>query len=333
MLRIATFNVENLDASEDDDNPELERRIPVLRSAFLRLDADIVCLQEVHGQELPDHTANSPSRDLSALDAVLEGTAYAEYSRAMTLTEGVPYNQRNLVVLAAPALTIEAFDQHRNSHVPTLMYRKVTATDPPEADAKDVIWERPILHAQITVPNLGRLHVLNLHLKSRLSSRIPGQSRGRFAWNSAAGWAEGYFLSSIKRVGQALETRLLVDEILDAEPNANIVVCGDFNAEPGQVPVEAICGRVENTNNSELRSRVLVPASRGVPESVRFSHYHHGEGNLLDHLLVSQNLLPFLQRAEIHNENLPDESLPSRSDSKFPEADHAPFVAEFDRIG
>jgi endonuclease/exonuclease/phosphatase family metal-dependent hydrolase len=333
MLRIATFNVENLDASADEVDPELERRVPVLRHAFSRMAADIICLQEVHGQELPEHTSSSPKRVLSALDTVLAGTRYAAYARATTLTDGVPYNERNLVVLAAPSLTIEAFDQHRNSHVETLLYRKVTATDPPDDEAKDVTWERPILHVQVQVPGLGRLHVLNLHLKSRLSSRIPGQSRGPYSWHSAAGWAEGYFLSSIKRVGQALEARLILDEIFDAEPEANIVVCGDFNAEPGEVPVEAICGRVENTNNAALRSRVLVPCSRGIPMSVRFTHLHHGHGNLLDHVLVSQSVLPFLRHAEIHNENLPDESLPSSADSKFPESDHAPFIATFEGIG
>ena len=106
----------------------------------------------------------------------------------------------------------------------------------------------------------------------------------------AAGWAEGYFLSSIKRVGQALETRILLDNLFDDEPEANVLVCGDFNAEPGQVPVEAICGRVENTGDPDLRSRVLVPCSGAIPKSVRFSHYHHGHSNLLDHMLISQSL-------------------------------------------
>jgi len=150
-----------------------------------------------------------------------------------------------------------------------------------------------------------------------------------YTWGSAAGWAEGYFLSSIKRVGQALETRILIDDLFDQNSEANILVCGDFNAEPGEVPVEAIAGRVENTGNPALRSRVLIPCSRSIPESVRFSHYHHGHGNLLDHMLISQSLLPHLEHADIFNENLHDESLPFTFDTKYPESDHAPFVAQF----
>ncbi len=49
-LRIATFNLENL-----DDKPRkkltLDERIAVMRPQFLRLNADILCLQEVNRQK------------------------------------------------------------------------------------------------------------------------------------------------------------------------------------------------------------------------------------------------------------------------------------------
>jgi endonuclease/exonuclease/phosphatase family metal-dependent hydrolase len=212
-----------------------------------------------------------------------------------------------------------------------LAYRKVTAM-PEEPEAKSLGWERPILHARIDVPGLGLLHVINLHLKSRLPSNVPGQRHPQkgYLWLSAAGWAEGYFMSSIKRVGQALETRLLLDTLFDGEPEARILVCGDFNAEPGEVPVEAIAGRVENTGNEALRSRVLIPTSAGIAASVRYSHLHEGQGNLLDHMLFSQALLPYFRSARIHNENLHDESLPFAFDTKFPGSDHSAFLAEFE---
>ncbi len=331
MLRIATFNVENLDDSADGHNPPLDVRAPVLRAVLERLDAEVLCLQEVHGQELADHTSSNPSRHLGALDKVLEGTKYAGYARVHTRTsDGEAYNERNLVILSA--YPIKSSAQYRNDRIPVLAYRKVTSTDPGDVNPDDIRWERPILHATVEVPGLGGLHVINLHLKSRLASNIPGQRDG-YEWRSAAGWAEGYFLSSLKRVGQALETRVLLDSIFDADPGAAVVVSGDFNAEPGEVPVEAIAGRVENTNNPALREYVMVPCSRGIPESVRFSLYHHGQANLLDHMLMSQAMLPHFRRAQILNENLHDESLPFRFDTKYPESDHAAFVAEFSVAG
>ena len=329
-LRIATFNVENLDDKldrrEPPRNPPIEERVPVLRTMFQRLEADILCLQEVHGQERDDHTSVNPSRDLRALDAVIQDTQYQDYERVSTLTKGVPYDQRNLVILSR--FPISSHAQYRNDLIGDLLYRKMTA-QPADTEAKPLGWERPILHAGIEVPGLGLLNVINLHLKSRLASAIPGGTdpQKHWVWLRAAAWAEGYFTSSIKRVGQALEARILIDRLFDADAEARIIVCGDFNAEPGEVPVEALCGRVENTANPPLRSRVLVSCSAGIPESVRYSHLHEGHGNLLDHMLISQALLPGLREAAIYNENLHDESLPFSFDTLYPESDHAPFVA------
>jgi len=110
MWSIATFNVENLDDKADARNPPLYLR---LRAAMTRLNADILCLQEVHGQEGSNHTSDHPSRRLSALDMVLEGTRYTVFERAHTVTTaGVPYDVRNLVVLSA--YPIKRVSQYRN---------------------------------------------------------------------------------------------------------------------------------------------------------------------------------------------------------------------------
>jgi exonuclease III len=78
-VRVATFNVENLDEDIVDDDgviqgPTLEERIKVLRPQLLRLNADILCLQEVHGQE----TENQP-RTLKTLAKLLEETPFSEF--------------------------------------------------------------------------------------------------------------------------------------------------------------------------------------------------------------------------------------------------------------
>lgn len=92
-------------------------------------------------------------------------------------------------------------------------------------------------------------------------------------------------------MSQALEVRRLVDRILDADPNAAIVVAGDFNAAPDEVPVLAIRGDVEDTGNGDLAGRVLVPVEQTIPEPSRYTLFHHGRGLLLDHMLVTRNLL------------------------------------------
>lgn len=172
--------------------------------------------------------------------------------------------------------------------------------------------------------------MIDVHLKSKIPTTIPGQKIDNFTWRSADGWAEGYFLSSLKRMSQALEVRRLVDQILDADPGARIVVAGDFNAAPDDVPVLAIRGDVEDTGNGALASRVLVPIEKTVPDPARYTLFHEGRGQMLDHLLVTRNLLAVYRGSEIHNEILHDESGAFAVDSKYPESDHAPVVAAFD---
>lgn len=322
-LRIATFNLENLD-DRPGQKPTLDERIAVMRPQLVRLNADIVCLQEVNGQEEPGEP-----RRLLALERLLEDTPYAGYHRVSTMTaDGFQvYDERNLVILSRHEIT--EHHQYKHDYAPAPRYQKVTA-DPQEDEAKEVTWERPILFAEIKLHGNRVLHVINLHLKSRLPSYIDGQKVNNYTWKTASGWAEGFFLSSVKRVGQALETRMRIDRLFDEDEDALIVVCGDFNAESDEVPVEAIRGDVENTGNSRLAKRVLVPCEQTIPEPSRFSLFHLGKGRMIDHLLVSRTLLAWYRGSEIHNELLHDESIAFATDKKYPEPDHAPVIAEFE---
>lgn len=320
-LRVASLNIENLTdepPSNPDRVPTFAERAEVLRPILERARADVLCLQEVHGQEEPTV--------LRALDALLTGTSYETFQSASTRTSaGDNFKERNLVILSRFPIT--ASRQIKHELTPRPAYKKVTAS-PPETEADPVTWERPIQYAAIDLPNNSTLHVVNLHLRSKIPSHIPGQRDG-FRWRSIAAWAEGFFLSSVKRVGQALETRLFLDTLFEQDRNAQIVVCGDFNADLDDVPVEAIRGRVENTDNAELGHRVMLPAETTVPEPSRFSLYHHGKGCMLDHILVSRSMMGFYRTTEIHNEHIHDESVAFAFDKKFPEPDHATVVGEF----
>ncbi|MCM1565351.1 MAG: endonuclease/exonuclease/phosphatase family protein [Dehalobacter sp.] len=324
-LRIATFNLENLDFQKTNKEPTLEERIAVMRPQLQRINADILCLQEVNGQE----EAGQPRR-LLALDELLKDTQYTNFNRVSTMDEGGSqvYDERNLVILSR----FEILEHHQYKHrfAPAPLYKIVTAvTDGGEQTAKEITWERPTLHAKIKIGE-KIMDVINLHLKSKIPTDIQGQKIDNFTWKTSSGWAEGFFLSSMKRVGQALETRMLIDEIFGEDENAWIVACGDFNADLDDVPVEAIRGRVENTGNGELARRIMLPCEMSIPESARFSLYHQGKGNMLDHLLVSRNMIAFYKGLEVHNELLHDESIAHATDIKFPESDHAPVIAEFE---
>jgi endonuclease/exonuclease/phosphatase family metal-dependent hydrolase len=320
-LRLATFNLENLDDPGPAAQPSLAQRIAVMRPQLERLRADVLCLQEVNGQE------QGNVRTLAALDALVAGTAYQAFNRvSTTTTQGQPFDERNLVVLSR--FPIAAHSQIKHDIVPRPAYRRVTAV-PPDAAAIEITWERPILLAAVTLPGGDTLHVINVHLKSRIPTHVPGQHPSEFVWTSASGWAEGSFVSSMKRVGQALELRALIDTLFDQNPGARIVACGDFNADIDDVPLEAIRGDVENTGNAALIGRLMIPCERNIATPARFSLYHQGRGVMLDHILCSRAMLAGWQGAAVHNEVLHDESVAFATDRRFPESDHAPVLAEF----
>jgi endonuclease/exonuclease/phosphatase family metal-dependent hydrolase len=323
VVRIATFNLENLDETEPGDRPSLAERITLMKPQIVRLRADIGCFQEVNGQERP-----GMPRALLALGELLTGT---NLDGAQVVTtkpaDNAVYNERNLVVVTH--LPVVGHRQLRNDLVDPPMYKRLTAI-PADAAPVEIGIERPILHVEIEVPDGQRLHVINVHLKSKIPTDIPGQKIDAYTWRAADAWAEGAFLSSMKRMAQAVEVRRLVDQLLDADPGARIVVAGDFNATPDEIPVLAIRGNVEDTGNGDLASRVLVPIEQTIPEPARYTLFHQGRGQMLDHMLVTRNLLAHYRGSEIHNEILHDESVDFGIDRKFPESDHAPVVATFD---
>ena len=49
-IRIGTFNLENFD-DKPNQAPSLATRIELMRPQLVRMRADILCLQEVNGQE------------------------------------------------------------------------------------------------------------------------------------------------------------------------------------------------------------------------------------------------------------------------------------------
>ncbi len=320
-FRIATFNLENLDETGD---PSLAERVALMRPQIIRLRADVACFQEVNGQERPGQP-----RQLLALAELLTDTNLEGAPMVSTHPENdAAYNERNLVVVTH--LPVVAEQQIQNKLIAKPQYMRLTA-NPPDTKPVEITVERPILHVTLDLSQFGggQLHVINVHLKSRIPTDIPGQKIDNYTWRTADSWAEGAFISSMKRMSQAVEARRLVDQILDADPNAQIITLGDFNATPEDVPVLALRGNVEDTGNGELANRVLVPVEQTVPASARYTLIHQGTGQMLDHMLITRNLLAHYRGSEIHNEILHDESVAFGTDRKYPESDHAPVVATF----
>jgi endonuclease/exonuclease/phosphatase family metal-dependent hydrolase len=320
-FRIATFNLENLGDAVGDEEA-LAFRIEALRPHLLRLEADVLCLQEVNAQTEPGHR-----RSLRALEALLQDTPYAGFNRAATTSSsgGKPRDVQNLVILSR--LPILESREYLNDLVDRPSYRLATAN--PAAEAAPVSWDRPVLYARIGLPDGSPLHIVNLHLRAPLPSFIPGQKQEAFVWKSVEGWAEGTFVAEIKRTGQALEARFVIDRLFDADPKAAIVVLGDFNADGREAPLKILRGDVDETGNGALAGRTLTPIELSLPADRRFSVLHFGQALMLDHIMVSRSMLARFRKADIHNELLTDELVAFFAGRRDADSFHAPVVAEF----
>ena len=320
-LRIATFNLESLGSDEKEAAP-LTARLAVLQPQLQRLRADILCLQEVDAQRPSVGSANR-SRRLDALDRLLEGTPYADFHRAVSLglSGKRPADRHNLVVLSRwPLIAWESL-HHRLVPPP----RMALATGRPHGSELDLQWDRPLLRVSVKLPSGQPLHLINLHLRAPLAAPVPGQ-RHRGVWQDTAGWAEGFYLASMKRAGQALEARLVVEELLALEPDALILVAGDLNAQEGEVPLRILQAAASDVEAPALAERELLSLTRSLAPDQRFSLLYNGRRALYDHLLASASLAALFNRCEIHNEGLHDEgALPPGSPHSF----HAPVLAEF----
>lgn len=322
-MRLATFNVESLDLPPKAKMP-LEVRAEALRPALARLEADILCLQEVNGQHVPERQ----ERVLAALDQLLEGTPYASYHRISTRgPDGVGVaDVHNLVTLSRYPIRSEREVQH--SLVPAPQYRMVTAVPRP-SEPEPVIFDRPLLVADVELPNGALMTVINVHLRAPLAAAIPGQKSSAFVWRTIGGWAEGYFLSAVRRAGQAFELRLLLEEMFDADPHRLVAVAGDFNAEDHDNALRIAIAAEEDTGNGALSPRSLVLLDRALPADRRWSVLHHGRPQMLDHILVSRSLYGHFREIEVHNETLGDELVGFGKGTRSPASYHAPLVAEF----
>jgi endonuclease/exonuclease/phosphatase family metal-dependent hydrolase len=331
-LRLATFNLENFGATRHA--APLAERIAVLRPQLVRLDADILCLQEIDPQPPVGAGAKAHPRSLRALDQLLDGTPYAGFHRAATKNRDQSdfADIHNVVLLSRwPFAEVR---QLWHELVSEPLWRASTSK-PAAMEPEPVVWDRPALVARVALPGGRSLHLAGLHLRAPLASPVRGQKLGHEAWRSLGGWAEGYVLSEMKRAGQALEIRLWLDRLFGAEREALAAVMGDLNAEEHHAPVEVILGRDDSIGagvdtGGALAAGVLVPAERAVADGRRFSVRHAGRAQMLDHILVSRALAERQRGAEIFNDSLGDEATLADDAAPSPQSFHAPLVAAFD---
>ncbi len=97
-------------------------------------------------------------------------------------------------------------------------------------------------------------------------------------------------VNAVRREAQARHVATLVQERLDADPAAHVIVLGDLNDYYQSNAVEALRTSVQPP---------LVHSYDFLPPLDRYTYVFNGASQVLDHLLITANLLPLLAQVGI----------------------------------
>lgn len=134
------------------------------------------------------------------------------------------------------------------------------------------LFDRPPLWLRLRLPDGKPLELVNVHLKSLRGNDDSPEEAARIAG---------------KRRQQAEALAGWFSERLQTEPGARLVLLGDFNAG---IAGAAAMGGVDVLGL--LAAAGLKPLDERLPEAERYSYVHECHREALDHVLVTQALLP-----------------------------------------
>ena len=165
------------------------------------------------------------------------------------------------------------------------------------------------------------LHVFGVHLKSALPMRQLDRAGNEQLPQNQAEAGDGHIRTTLRRLAEARALRAILDNILVQDSNAQIVVAGDFNDTEFSATLAIVQGREES-----LPGRLENVCLR-VPDAERFSKLSNGHKKLIDHILVSESLVPQVGEVRIFNQDLLQ--LAQTEDEPLAiESDHALVVVE-----
>jgi uncharacterized repeat protein (TIGR01451 family) len=286
QLRVASFNVENLDpkvetmSTPGDTDDDTARFIGLANQIVNNLQSpDIIALQEVQD--------NSGADDDGTVDAT---TTYISLTTAIQAAGGPAYDFRDIAPQdgqdgGQPGGNIRVGFLFRPDRVTFVDRGHATATDtvtvttgasgvelslsPGRIDPSNIAFNasRKSLAGEF-IFNGRKIFVIANHLKSKggdtpLFGRIQPPVLG----------------SAVTRKLQAQVINDFVEGILALDPHANVVVVGDLNDFQFSEPISDV-----------LAADVLINLVSTLPITEQYTYIYDGNSQVLDHVLVSDNL-------------------------------------------
>ena len=321
MVRIGTWNLENLFRPGDEGGPTSEpayrAKLDSLARTITDIEPDVLAVQEVGN---PDALAD--------LAATVGGGWNVE-------TAPVLANERPIRVGFLSRLPLT--DVGPVSAFPPGFAPVQVDDDGPPVPAM----ARAALRARVDVAGRA-LDLVTCHLKSKLLSYPPGPGgRPRFAPRDEGERARYGFYALARRAAEAATVRAEATRLLgDLGRERAVVVLGDLNDVPDAATTQILYG----PPGSEIgtagfadpdrgeQQRLWNPAAR-IPADQRFSRRYRGRDELIDHILVSHAVVMVVRDGQVRTDGtgpMPsvDDDPGTRRDA--PGSDHRPVVARID---
>jgi endonuclease/exonuclease/phosphatase family metal-dependent hydrolase len=323
VVRIGTWNLENLFAVGEEDGPDdqaaYDAKLDSLADVIRTIEPDVLAVQEVGNPEALADLAKRVGGDWTCKTAKVEP------------------GQRPIRVGYMSRLPINDDDVEEITAFPPGLNPIQVADNGRPASAMG----RAALRARIHVGGQP-IDLITCHLKSKLLTFPPGPSgRPRFDTDDEGERARYAVYALSRRAAEAAAVRAEASTLLDNDgQERRLVVLGDLNDVPEAATTQILYG----PPGSEIGTGGFLPPDEGdgqrlwnlalrIPADQRFSRRHRGRDELIDHILVSHALVHHVADGAVRTDGsgpTPSITEDPRERRGAPGSDHRPVVAEFD---
>lgn len=311
MVRVGTWNVENLFRPGGDAGPDTEEayaaKLDALAATINELATDVLGLQELGDPEAVGDLVGRVGGDwhVELADPDRRGIRVGYISR-LPLTE---------------VEQVAAFPEG---------LRPIQVDD---TDTELAVMGRPALQARVDVAGQA-VHLLTCHLKSKLLT-FPG---GRFSPRDEGERARFAVFALNRRAAEAATVRERATQLLDGQGQQRaVVVLGDLNDEAAAATTQILLG----PPGSEIGTGGFNRPDRGdgqrlwnlaalIPEEQRYTRVYRGRRQLIDHILVSRAVVQVVTAGDVTTGESGAPSIADNPKSRRnePGSDHRPVIVD-----
>lgn len=316
---VMTWNLENLYLPGGQFGPktqaDYDRKLANLARTILAIAPDVIGVQEVGDAEA-----------LLALQNELNGLYPSLAISSKPDKRGIRVGLLSKLPLTN-VVDIDQFPLEALNKIELTYKEKPSAESPVETTTmKDM--GRGALKATVTIAGLD-IHIVTAHLKSKLIT----YSGGRRSPSNENERAREAGAAVIRRTGEAVTLRVCVNNLITGNTNP-VILLGDFNDGPEAVTTQILMGPADGSlarrdKGDDVRLYNLVEY---IPPERRYSRIYKRKGEMIDHIMVSYELIFRRQFVDSFIEPIQSitESTEERRDEPF--SDHAPVYARFELL-